>query len=56
MCLQVKDFLRKEFERHGYAGDDTHHEVMVDDIFTKEDEDKDGFISVREFTFQHDEL
>lgn len=29
---------------------------MVDDIFKNEDEDKDGFISTREFVYQHDEL
>ncbi|KAM4600538.1 peptidyl-prolyl cis-trans isomerase FKBP14 [Polymixia lowei] len=54
--LEVKEFLRKEFEKHGYSANDTHHEVMVDDIFKKEDEDKDGFISAREFTYKHDEL
>ncbi|XP_071756567.1 peptidyl-prolyl cis-trans isomerase FKBP14 [Centroberyx gerrardi] len=54
--LEVKEYLRKEFERHGYSANDTHHEVMVDDIFIKEDEDNDGFISAREFTYKHDEL
>lgn len=54
--FQVKEYLRKEFEKHGYAANDTHHEVMVEDIFQKEDEDKDGYISSREFTYQHDEL
>lgn len=29
---------------------------MVDDIFKNEDEDEDGFISAREFIYQHDEL
>ncbi|KAM9852630.1 peptidyl-prolyl cis-trans isomerase FKBP14 [Aulostomus maculatus] len=53
---EVKEYLRKEFEKHGYSANDTHHEGMVDDIFTNEDEDKDGFISTREFTYQHDEL
>ncbi|XP_076746061.1 peptidyl-prolyl cis-trans isomerase FKBP14 isoform X1 [Maylandia zebra] len=54
--LEVKEYLKKEFEKHGYSPNDTHHEVMVDDIFKNEDEDKDGFISAREFTYQHDEL
>lgn len=53
---QVKEYLKKEFAKHGYSPNDTHHEVMVDDIFKNEDEDKDGFISAREFTYQHDEL
>ncbi|KAL4646908.1 peptidyl-prolyl cis-trans isomerase FKBP14 [Arapaima gigas] len=53
---EVKEYLRKEFERHGYPANDTHHEAMVEDIFKKEDEDNDGFISAREFTYKHDEL
>ncbi|XP_017281968.1 peptidyl-prolyl cis-trans isomerase FKBP14 [Kryptolebias marmoratus] len=53
---EVKEFLKKEFEKHGYFPNDTEHEVMVDDIFKNEDEDKDGFISAREFTYLHDEL
>ncbi|KAJ8354434.1 hypothetical protein SKAU_G00220010 [Synaphobranchus kaupii] len=53
---EVIEYLRKEFEKHGYSANDTHHEEMVDDIFKKEDEDEDGYISAREFTFQHDEL
>ncbi|XP_062848445.1 peptidyl-prolyl cis-trans isomerase FKBP14 [Trichomycterus rosablanca] len=53
---EVKEYLRKEFERHGYPANDTHHETMVEDIFKTEDEDEDGFISAREFTYKHDEL
>ncbi|XP_075883552.1 peptidyl-prolyl cis-trans isomerase FKBP14 [Nelusetta ayraudi] len=53
---EVKEFLKKEFEKHGYSPNDTHHDVMVEDIFQIEDEDKDGFISTREFVQQHDEL
>ncbi|XP_036395634.1 peptidyl-prolyl cis-trans isomerase FKBP14 [Megalops cyprinoides] len=54
--LEVKEYLKKEFQKHGYSANDTHHEVMVEDIFKKEDEDEDGFISAREFTYEHDEL
>lgn len=53
---EVKEYLRKEFQRHGYPPNDTHHEQMVEDIFKKEDENEDGFISSREFTYKHDEL
>ncbi|CAL8372164.1 unnamed protein product [Boreogadus saida] len=53
---EVKEYLRKEFQRHGYPPNDTHHESMVEDIFVKEDENNDGFISSREFTYKHDEL
>ncbi|XP_008329688.1 peptidyl-prolyl cis-trans isomerase FKBP14-like [Cynoglossus semilaevis] len=53
---EVKEYLRKEFERHGYPPNDTLHENMMEDIFEKEDKNKDGFISAREFTYKHDEL
>ncbi|KAM8841045.1 peptidyl-prolyl cis-trans isomerase FKBP14-like isoform 2-T2 [Spinachia spinachia] len=53
---EVKVYLRKEFERHGYPPNDTLHENMAKDIFDKEDDNKDGFISSREFTYKHDEL
>lgn len=53
---QVREYLRKEFERHGYPPNDTLHENMMKDIFAKEDKNKDGFISAREFTYKHDEL
>ncbi|CAL8247062.1 unnamed protein product [Lota lota] len=53
---EVKEYLMKEFEKHGYQANATQHDVMVDDIFNMEDEDKDGFITTREFTYTHDEL
>ena len=53
---QVKEYLKKEFERHGYPPNDTLHENMMEDIFAKEDKNNDGFISSREFTYKHDEL
>nr|XP_020636006.1 peptidyl-prolyl cis-trans isomerase FKBP14 [Pogona vitticeps] len=53
---EVKVYLKKEFERHGAPVNDTHHDILVEDIFDKEDEDKDGFISAREFVYTHDEL
>ncbi|XP_075900174.1 peptidyl-prolyl cis-trans isomerase FKBP14-like [Nelusetta ayraudi] len=53
---EVREYLRKEFERHGYPPNDTLHENMMKDIFAKEDKNKDGFISAREFTYKHDEL
>lgn len=53
---EVKEYFRREFERHGEILNDTLHEKMVEDIFTKEDHNKDGFLSSREFTYKHDEL
>ncbi|XP_054846758.1 peptidyl-prolyl cis-trans isomerase FKBP14 [Eublepharis macularius] len=53
---EVKIYLKKEFERHGALVNDSHHDTLVEDIFSKEDEDTDGFISAREFVYKHDEL
>eukprot|EP00064_Thunnus_orientalis_P011920 superscaffoldBa00001771_g11952 len=53
---QVKEYLKKEFERYGYPPNDTLHENMMKDIFAREDKNNDGFISSREFTYKHDEL
>ncbi|NP_001086340.1 FKBP prolyl isomerase 14 L homeolog precursor [Xenopus laevis] len=53
---EVKAYLKNEFSKHGTDVNETHHEVLVESIFEKEDEDSDGFISAREFTYVHDEL
>ncbi|KAF7237735.1 Peptidyl-prolyl cis-trans isomerase FKBP14 [Varanus komodoensis] len=53
---EVKVYLKKEFERHGAPVNDSHHDALVEDIFEKEDENNDGFISAREFVYTHDEL
>ncbi|KAF6716746.1 Peptidyl-prolyl cis-trans isomerase FKBP14 [Oryzias melastigma] len=53
---EVKEYLKKEFERYGHPPNDTLNEEMANDIFTREDKNKDGFISSREFTYKHDEL
>lgn len=45
-----------EFEKHGAPINVSHHDTLVKDIFNKEDEDNDGFISAREFVYKHDEL
>nr|XP_021503673.1 peptidyl-prolyl cis-trans isomerase FKBP14 isoform X1 [Meriones unguiculatus] len=53
---EVKMYLKKEFEKHSAVVNESHHDSLVEDIFDKEDEDKDGFISAREFVYVHDEL
>ncbi|XP_075068397.1 peptidyl-prolyl cis-trans isomerase FKBP14 [Mixophyes fleayi] len=53
---EVKAYLKTEFQKHGSVVNESHHEVLVESIFEKEDEDSDGFISAREFTYIHDEL
>ncbi|XP_069770178.1 peptidyl-prolyl cis-trans isomerase FKBP14 [Narcine bancroftii] len=53
---EVKEYLRAEFDKFGVEQNDTHQDLMVDNIFKNEDEDEDGYISAREFTYKHDEL
>ncbi|XP_068092186.1 peptidyl-prolyl cis-trans isomerase FKBP14 [Hyperolius riggenbachi] len=53
---EVKAYLKAEFEKHGAPMNESHHDVLLESIFEKEDEDNDGFISAREFTYVHDEL
>ncbi|KAM4688616.1 peptidyl-prolyl cis-trans isomerase FKBP14 [Discoglossus pictus] len=53
---EVIAYLKAEFSKHGTNVNETHHEDLVESIFEKEDEDNDGFISAREFTYVHDEL
>lgn len=49
-------YLKKEFEKYGVVVNESYYDVLVEDIFDKEDEDKDGFIFVREFIYKYDEL
>ncbi|XP_061432718.1 LOW QUALITY PROTEIN: peptidyl-prolyl cis-trans isomerase FKBP14-like [Lethenteron reissneri] len=53
--IEVEEYLRKEFSKSGVNHNESY-QGLVEDIFTKEDEDEDGFISAREFTYRHDEL
>ncbi|XP_069586042.1 peptidyl-prolyl cis-trans isomerase FKBP14 [Ranitomeya imitator] len=53
---EVRAYLKAEFMKHGNPVNESHHDVLVSSIFEKEDEDSDGYISAREFTYIHDEL
>lgn len=53
---EVKEYLRQEFQKHGNQLNDSQNAILVESIFEKEDEDHDGYISAREFTYVHDEL
>lgn len=53
---EVKEYLKKEFERNKVPANESHQDTLVEDIFENEDEDGDGYISAREFTYKHDEL
>lgn len=54
---QIKEYLKLEYEKDGKPRDDPFYEKIMDDIFRKNDQDKDGHISAKEFNiYEHDEL
>ncbi|XP_061782229.1 peptidyl-prolyl cis-trans isomerase FKBP7 [Nerophis lumbriciformis] len=54
---EVKDYLKLEFEKDGKPRDEPFYEKILNDIFRKSDNDKDGIISAKEYNiYQHDEL
>ncbi|XP_066491156.1 peptidyl-prolyl cis-trans isomerase FKBP7 [Tiliqua scincoides] len=54
---EINHYLKKEFERDGKKRDPSVQELILDDIFKKNDRDGDGFISAKEYNvYQHDEL
>lgn len=56
-CSQVKEYLKLEYEKDGKPRDDGFYQKIMDDIFFKNDKDRNGQISAKEFNiFEHDEL
>lgn len=55
---QIKEYLKQEYQKkEGKQRDDTFYEKIMDDILRKNDQDKDGQISAKEFNiYGHDEL
>ncbi|XP_033469839.1 peptidyl-prolyl cis-trans isomerase FKBP7 [Epinephelus lanceolatus] len=54
---EVKEYLKLEYEKGGKPRDDPFYEKIMDDIFRKNDRDKDGQISAKEYNiYEHDEL
>ena len=54
--FQVSTFIRDQEEHHQIsAADENEHNNMVADIFKLQDIDRDGTLSLAEFS-QHDEL
>ena len=56
--LQVSVFIREQEEEHGLdTAEELEHNAMVADIFKSEDVDRDGALSLSEFSgARHDEL
>ncbi|XP_076012132.1 peptidyl-prolyl cis-trans isomerase FKBP7 [Genypterus blacodes] len=54
---EVKAYLRKEYARDEKPRDDAFFEKIMEDIFRKNDQDRDGLISKKEYNiYEHDEL
>ncbi|KAM7407844.1 hypothetical protein PAMA_003555 [Pampus argenteus] len=54
---EVKEYLTLEYKKEGKVHDDAFYEKIVADIFQKNDGDKDGIISSKEYNiYEHDEL
>lgn len=55
--LQVKEYLKLEYKKDGKPRDEAFYQKIMDDIFFKNDKDRNGQISAKEFNiFEHDEL
>lgn len=56
-CFQVKEYLKVEYKKEGKPREETFFDKVVEDIFRKNDDDKNGQISVTEYNiYKHDEL
>lgn len=56
-CFQVKEYLKVEYKKEGKPREESFFDKVVDDIFHKNDNDKNGQISVKEYNiYKHDEL
>lgn len=55
---QIKEYLRLEYKKkEGKEHDEAFYQKIMDDILKKNDENKDGQISAKEFNiYGHDEL
>ncbi|XP_042282373.1 peptidyl-prolyl cis-trans isomerase FKBP7 [Thunnus maccoyii] len=54
---EVKEYLKKEYEKGGKPRDEAFYQKIMDDIFRRNDDDKDGLISANEYNiYKHDEL
>ncbi|XP_006012632.1 peptidyl-prolyl cis-trans isomerase FKBP7 [Latimeria chalumnae] len=54
---EVRQYLKEEFEKDSNKQDQSYQDLVLTDIFQKNDHDGDGFISVKEYSvYQHDEL
>lgn len=53
----MKEYLKVEYEKEGKPREETFFDKVVEDIFHKNDNDKNGQISVTEYNiYKHDEL
>lgn len=49
--------MKADYEKSGKPRDDAFYEKIMADIFRKNDQDRDGLISAKEYNiYEHDEL
>ncbi|MBN3321549.1 FKBP7 isomerase, partial [Atractosteus spatula] len=54
---EVREYMKKEFEKGGNKRDASFYDVIVADVFHKSDHNGDGFITAKEYNvYDHDEL
>ncbi|CAG08293.1 unnamed protein product, partial [Tetraodon nigroviridis] len=54
---EVKEYLKVEYKREGKPREESFFDKVVEDIFRKNDNDRNGQISVKEYNiYRHDEL
>lgn len=54
---EVLEYLKQDYEKVGNPRDDAFYQRILTDIFMKNDHNKDGLISAKEYNlFEHDEL
>ncbi|KAM3608008.1 uncharacterized protein V6R79_017577 [Siganus canaliculatus] len=54
---EIRKYLKKEYEKSGKPRDEPFYEKIMADILRKNDVDKDGTISMKEYNiYEHDEL
>uniref|UniRef100_A0A8C6TC00 peptidylprolyl isomerase n=1 Tax=Neogobius melanostomus TaxID=47308 RepID=A0A8C6TC00_9GOBI len=54
---EVKQYLKEDYTKVGNPRDDAFYQRIMEDIFMKNDHNKDGLISAKEYNvYEHDEL
>ncbi|XP_028662029.1 peptidyl-prolyl cis-trans isomerase FKBP7 [Erpetoichthys calabaricus] len=54
---EIRAYMKREFEKGGKPREQSFYDVIVSDVFQKNDHNRDGIISAKEYNvYDHDEL